>query len=96
MLFTGLRRTEAATLTWDDIDFTEKMILIPQSRTKADRDLDLPMSDFLFHLLVARRSIGLDGPFVFPADSKSGHIEEPRFALDAVLEGTCPYQKFYP
>ncbi len=75
-------------MRWDDIDLTERMIRLPAKRTKAGRKLDLPMSDYLHDLFTARRAVGLDGPFVFPADSKSGHIEEPRFALDAVLEGT--------
>ena len=70
------------------IDLAERMIRLPAKRTKAGRRLDLPMSDYLHDLFTARRAIGLDGPFVFPADSKSSHIEEPRFALDAVLEGT--------
>jgi integrase len=29
-----------------------------------------------------------EGPFVFPADSKSGHIEEPAFPLDQVAAAT--------
>jgi integrase len=32
LLFTGLRRTEAATLTWDDVDFTSKVIRVPAQR----------------------------------------------------------------
>ncbi|MCH7554280.1 MAG: tyrosine-type recombinase/integrase [Chloroflexi bacterium] len=88
LLFTGLRRSEAATLRWDDIDLTERMIHLPAEITKTAKKLDLPMSDYLHDLFTARRAIGRDGPFVFPADSKSGHIEELRFALGAVLEGT--------
>jgi integrase len=38
-------------------------------------------------LLVARQAIGRDASgFVFPANSRSGHIEEPRFALRLVRE----------
>ena len=46
------------------------------------------MSDYLYELFTSRRSIGLDGPYVFPADSKSRHIEEPRFALNAIEKAT--------
>ena len=85
VLFTGLRRNEAATLRWDDVDLQSRMIRLPAKRTKAGRKLDLPMSDYLHDLLTARRAIGRDGPYVFSADSKSGHTEEPRFARATVL-----------
>ena len=88
VLFTGLRRYEAASLRWDDVDLVERVICLPAIRTKAGRRLDLPMSDYLHGLFTARRAIGLDGPYVFSADSKSGHIVEPRFALDAVAKAT--------
>jgi len=89
LLFTGLRRREAASLRWSsDIDFTARVIHLPASRTKANRKLDLPMSSYVRELLVARRAIGDDGGFVFGADSRSGHIEEPKFALSIVAEAT--------
>jgi integrase len=84
LLFTGLRRNEAAALRWEELDFAERVIRLPAKRTKAGRRLDLPMSDVVRDLLVARRAIGRDGAFVFAADSRSGHLEEPRFALAQV------------
>jgi integrase len=83
LLFTGLRRTEAAGLTWSDIDFVERVIRIPADRTKAGRKLDLPMTDFVRDLLVARRAAER-GEFVFPSRSRAGHIAEPRFPLKKV------------
>jgi integrase len=83
LLFTGLRRREAASLRWADVDLAGRVIRIPAARTKAGRKLDLPMSDVVRNLMVARRAIG-DGRFVFMANSKSGHIEEPKFALQDV------------
>lgn len=88
VLLTGLRRNEAAALTWDEVDFQEKIIRLPGSRAKTHEALDLPMSDLVFDILVARRAVGNDGGFVFPSDSKSGHLEEPRFALDRVADAT--------
>jgi len=88
VLFTGLRRNEAATLRWADVDLQERMISLPAKRTKAGRKLDLPLSDYLHDLLTARRAIGRDGPYVFSADSKSGHLEEPQFALRRIKEAT--------
>ncbi len=88
VLFTGLRRNEAASLRWDGVDFDEQFIRLPAASTKSGRRLDLPMSDYLFDLLQARHALGHDGPFVFPANSKSGHIEEPRYALDEIEKAT--------
>ena len=88
MLFTGLRRNEAASLRWvEDIDLNQRIIRLPATRTKAGRKLDLPMSDFVRDLLVARRAVG-DATFVFPAPGKSGYIAEPKFPLDAVAQAT--------
>jgi integrase len=88
LLFTGLRRTEAATLTWADIDFAGRLIRLPAARTKAGRKLDLPMTDIVRDLLVARRNAGTGGPWVFPSPSKSGHVEEPKFPLALVAQAT--------
>lgn len=88
VLFTGLRRGEAASLRWDDVDFEEQVIRLPGEITKSGRRLDLPMSDYLFDLLSARNALGHDGPYVFPANSRSGHIEEPRYALDEIEKAT--------
>jgi len=53
------------------------------------RKLDLPVTDILRDILVARQLIGRDASgFVFPANSRSGHIEEPRFTLRLVAEAT--------
>jgi integrase len=87
LLFTGLRRREAASLRWTDLELRERIIRIPAERTKSDEALDLPMTDFVHDLLVARRALG-DARFVFPSNSKSGFIEEPKFPLSAVAAAT--------
>jgi integrase len=88
MLFTGLRRREAASLRWDDIDFAARLIRLPAARTKSGRRLDLPLSAYVRDLLLARRALGRDGPFVFPATSKSGHVEDAATNLDIVAKQT--------
>jgi integrase len=87
LLFTGLRRREAAALKWSDVDLAGGVIRLPAVATKSGRKLDVPMSDVVRDLLVARRALG-NARFVFPANSKSGHIEEPRAALDLVAAAT--------
>jgi integrase len=89
VLFTGLRRGSAGALRWEQVDFASRVIRLPAVQMKGGkRRLDLPMSDYVRDLLVARRALGNDGGFVFPADSRSRHIEEPREALDRVREMT--------
>ena len=74
LLFTGMRRREAAALIWDEVDFKQRIIRLPAARAKGKRPLDLPMSDFVRDLLVARRQLG-NAKFVFPSYGRSGHIE---------------------
>jgi integrase len=70
LLFTGMRRGEAAALRWEDVDFSLRVIRLPAKRTKAGRKLDLSMTDIVRDLLVARQSIGRDASgFAFPANS---------------------------
>ena len=89
VLFTGLRRREAAALKWDEVDLTGRAIRLAAGRTKGGRKLDLPMSSFVRDLLIARRALGTEpGGWVFGANSASGHIEEPKFALAIVRENT--------
>jgi integrase len=87
LLFTGLRRREAAALRWDEVDFGARVIRLPAARAKAGRKLDLPMSDIVHDLLVARRALG-NAKWVFPANAKSGHLEEPKFPLRMVAAAT--------
>src|SRR3954454_2579327 len=44
LLFTGLRREEAAALPWSEIDFTERVIRLPAKRNKGGRRLDLTIA----------------------------------------------------
>src|SRR5262249_2765044 len=71
-------------LAWDEVDFKERVIRLPPHRVKPGR---APMMDFVHGLLVARRRLG-DAHYVFPAHSRSGHIEEARVWLAAVREIT--------
>jgi integrase len=87
LLFTGMRRRECASLRWDHVDLGNKALRVPAANTKSGTKLDLPLTDFLLNMLVARRALG-NGDFVFPSNSKSGHLEEPKFALNLVKEAT--------
>jgi integrase len=79
LVLTGARREEMAALRWEDVDFRWKRL------TLADKVNDtrvIPLSPYLAQMLAALTRVknedGTLNPFVFAANSASGHIEEPR------------------
>ena len=73
LLFTGLRKSEALTLRWQDVH--RDRIHLPM--TKNGRPFDLPIVDIHHEILEPMRALGRD--WVFPAPkSKSGHLECPK------------------
>lgn len=86
LLFTGMRRNEAAPLQWKDIDFEQRTIKVKD--TKNGKPLILPLSSFLSLLLSYRHKYYYENEYVFPGTGKSGHIVEPKRALAFVTEKT--------
>lgn len=86
LLFTGLRRGEAASIQWQDIDFADKTFII--RRTKNGDPLTLPMGDFLFGLFQSRRQKDPNGTFVFPGPGKEGYLVEPKKSIYKVVGET--------
>ena len=76
VLFTGMRRSEASRLRWEDVELAGRTLTLP--RTKNGDPLVLPLSGFLLDLLRARTVLAGTSPWVFPSDSASGHVEEPK------------------
>jgi integrase len=81
LLFTGLRKTEASSLTWADIDLQDRVIHIPGARTKNKKDFDLPMCDVIHDMFVSRRALG-NAKHVFPSNSEAGFIADPGHPLE--------------
>ncbi|MGK9452189.1 tyrosine-type recombinase/integrase [Acidithiobacillus caldus] len=88
LLFTGLRREEAASLTWEQVDLGNRMVTI--TKTKNHDQLELPLPEFLVDLLRRRhQEAGQAGsPFVFSSSGTKGYVQEPRKALEAVAAKT--------
>jgi integrase len=76
LLFTGLRREEAASLPWADVDFNERTIIIRE--TKNNLTLRIPMSDYIESLLKRRSDKRGDDTFVFQSSGKKGYIADVR------------------
>lgn len=85
VLFTGLRKTEALTLKWENIDFKGRTLLVPHTKNKKPHTL--PMSDFLFDLLMRRQSCRVND-YVFSACYGEGNLTTPTKAIYRVRELT--------
>lgn len=83
LLFTGMRKTEASSLRWDDLDLKSQTITLQDTKNREVHTL--PMSDFIYELL-EYRSRQKTSAFIFPADSKTGYIYEPKKAVLKVAE----------
>ena len=89
-LFTGMRRSEIARLRWENIDFEAKTLLVP--RTKNGDPLQLPLSSFLYELLLSRREQLQDAEWAFPGNGEDGHmVETKRFYGSVERAGGVPF-----
>lgn len=86
LLFTGLRRGEAASLKWTDIDFDDRTLSI--QKTKNGDPLILPLGDYLFDLFQKRQRRYGNYKYVFPGPGKEGYLAEPKKAIYKVAQMT--------
>jgi len=83
LLFTGLRKTEAAQMRWSWVDFEAKKLTIPEEVTKNDDPHVLPLPDFIAELLQEHKKVST-GPYVFSLSG--GPIVELRRHMQKVTE----------
>ena len=83
LLFTGLRRQEAATLKWVDIDLKDRTFTL--TNTKNREPLTLPLPDFIYHLLENRKADS-ESEYIFAGDGKAGYLIEPRRQVQRVVQ----------
>jgi len=81
VLFTGLRRREAGPLEWSRVDLDGPIPSATIADTKNGEPLTIPLPSVAVEMLRARRAYAPRSRFVFPAKSKSGHLEEPKGAV---------------
>lgn len=81
VLLTGLRRREASTLKWNQVDFSSDVPSVCIEDTKNGRPLVVPLSNAAVAILRDRKNDS-DSIWVFAScRSKSGHIEEPKSSV---------------
>ena len=79
ILFTGLRRREASTLMWDNIDFKDHSLTIED--TKNHEAHSLPLTPFLLEVLERRKS---DSAYIFQGTTPDKPLNDPKKQLDKV------------
>ena len=84
LLLTGLRKNEAASLVWKNVDLKSQTILVTD--TKNRDDLLLPLSDYAYRMLLRRWEERGENLFVFPANTASGHLRNIRYHIDSIRE----------
>lgn len=85
VLFTGLRREEAARLEWSRVDLKGRTLTILDTKNRQPHVL--PLSDFLVDLLAARKA-EQNSLYVFPGTGRGGYLVEPRKPMARVTEQT--------
>lgn len=78
LLFTGLRKMEAARLEWSDIDFKKKTFaFIPEKKKDKAERVIMPLSNQLYKILLQRRAKYFDSRFVFTGKNPIFHLMNP-------------------
>jgi len=85
LIFTGLRREEAARLRRQDIDFAGRTLTITDTKNRQPHTLPLP--DFI-HAMLRSRCDSIRGEYVFPGDGTRGYLVSPKKAKAKVIEAT--------
>lgn len=83
VLLTGLRRREAAALTWNRVDFRDKTFTVIE--TKNHTDHTLPLTGYLFDLLAIRKSKAVN-QYVFPNEFGTGMLNDPKKQIKKVVD----------
>ena len=81
LLYTGLRRTEAARLKWSDINFKEKTFSFIPEKKRGEKPEDdrvtMPLSVQAYKLMFKRRAVGIENEYVFPGKHPSPYVSNP-------------------
>ena len=84
LLLTGVRSGNMKALRWDEVDLENGMWHIPGTKAKSGKPLYVYLPERAVSILQDRkRHADSDEVWVFPAHSRSGHVEEPRGTVAA-------------
>jgi integrase len=83
LIFTGMRKTETASIKWVDVDLDAKTFTLQDTKNREKHTL--PMSNSIYEIFIRRRQTKYND-FVFPAKSQSGYIQEPKKIVALVVQ----------
>lgn len=83
LLFTGLRKTEAATLLWEQVNFKEGSLIVRDPKNR--KDLMVPFSDYTLNLLQKHwEKAGNKTGYIFADGSGESHLKDVREQVEKV------------
>ena len=68
------RPIEVVGLRWSEVNFEDKVIIIPRERMKSDREHQIPMSNQVFDILKQAETHRENSKYVFPSPRGQGPI----------------------
>lgn len=85
ILLTGLRRAEAATLLWRNVNFAKGSFTV---RRKGGQEQELPLTTYMKEFLKGRYSSQKRELFVFPGKGKTGHLVDARYYEKKIFDSS--------
>lgn len=87
LIFSGIRRNEAMSLKWADVDTRGAILTLPAEITKTGKKRQLPLTDVLCDILSRRKqNMVVGNPYVFQGMHGRGRLTEPKRAVAIVNE----------
>lgn len=84
-LFTGARRSNVASMRWDEVDLNSGTWTIPKDKSKSKKPMTVTLCEPVLEIL-RRRQKGSASDYVLPGQGKLGHIVEPKHAFRAACD----------
>jgi integrase len=81
LLYLGFRRSAVAAMRWRDVDLAGATWTVPEEKSKSGDPIVLPLAGPALEIVARRaKEKKAKAVYVFPADSASGHLENPKKA----------------
>jgi integrase len=76
---TGMRKLEAAALTWDEVDIPNAVLHLSEDRTKQGRTHDVPLTPEALRIVLEQQLRHPNSRYVFPGSKGADHLSHGAF-----------------